>query len=149
MMEIIKYRVELVRESSSLNNIPEDKIRTPERVYEIINDKFKIGSLAEEIFGIICFDVTNKITGIFEVTHGCLNSCIVEPREIFKRAMLVNSASIILFHNHPSGNVVPSDEDKNLTKKLVDAGKILGIKILDHIIACDNSYLSFKEYGYC
>ena len=149
MMEIIKYRIELVKESSEIYDITNDKISSPECVYEIIKEKFRIGSLAEEIFGILCLNTKNKIIGIFEVSHGDLSSTIVNPREIFKRAMLVNSSSIILFHNHPSGEVEPSNEDKHITTVLAEAGKILNIRILDHIIACDDCFLSFKERGYC
>ncbi|QSX05450.1 DNA repair protein RadC [Sedimentibacter sp. zth1] len=149
MMEITKYRIELVRENSKLYDIANDKATTPESVYEIIKDRFNISSLAEEIFGILCLDTKNNIVGTFQVSHGNLDGCTVHPREIFKRAMLVNSASIILFHNHPSGEPEPSKEDKNVTNRLIEAGKILGIRILDHIIACDSYFLSFKEHGYC
>ncbi len=147
-MEIIKYRIDLVKESITTYDITKDKIKSPEEVYELIKEKFRISSLAEEMFGILCLDTKNNITGAFEVSRGCLDCCIVHPREIFKRAMLVNSASVILFHNHPSGEVEPSEEDKSITTRIVDAGKILGIRILDHIIACNDSYLSFKEHGY-
>ena len=118
-------------------------------MYEIIKDKFRIASLTEEIFGIVCLNTKKQIVGIFEVSHGTLDSSLVHPREVFKRAMLVNSACIILFHNHPSGNTEPSIEDKNMTKRICEVGKIHGIKVIDHIIVgYDNNYLSFRESGY-
>lgn len=149
MVEITKYRIELVKESSSIYNITDDKISTSKNVYEIIKDKFNIGALTEEMFGIVCLNTKNKIIGVFEVSYGDLDSTIVHPREVFKRAMLVNSSAIILFHNHPSGEVEPSDGDKHITKNLIEAGKILNMRILDHIIACEDSFFSFKERGYC
>ena len=81
------------------------------------------------------------------MSTGSLNSSIVHPREIFKRAVLQNAASIIICHNHPSGDPTPSQEDINTTKRIYDAGKILGIELLDHVIIGDNKYTSLKEKG--
>lgn len=148
MMEIIKYKIELVKESSATYNITNSSMSSPDMVYEVIKEKFKIACLTEEMFGILCLDNKNHITGFFEVSHGNLTSCMVHPREVFKRAMLVNSASVILFHNHPSGNAEPSDNDIKITEKLFDAGKILGINVIDHIIICDDCFMSFKDHGY-
>ena len=91
----------------------------------------------------LVLDIKNNVRGAFEVSRGGLNASIVHPREIFKRALLLNAASIILAHNHPSGDTTPSREDINITKRLVEGGKILGIEVLDHIIVGDN-YMSFK-----
>ena len=79
------------------------------------------------------------------VSIGNLNSSIVHPREVFAEAIKKSSASMILVHNHPSGDTKPSREDINITERLVEAGDIMGIKVLDHIIIGDGSYLSFKE----
>lgn len=77
-----------------------------------------------------------------------MNSSIVHPREVFKLAILGNSASIILFHNHPSGDTTPSKEDINITERIKEAGKIIGIELIDHIILGDeNKYTSLKEKG--
>lgn len=79
---------------------------------------------------------------------GSVNSCIVSPREVFKNAILSNAASIIVFHNHPTGDCTPSVEDLSVTKCLIEAGELLGIPILDHIIIGDSySYLSLREKG--
>ena len=96
---------------------------------------------------LITLDTKNNITGIFTVSTGSLNASIVHPREVFKRAVLQNAASIIICHNHPSGDPTPSQEDINTTKRIYDAGKILGIELLDHIIIGDNDYISLKERG--
>lgn len=148
MIEITKYRIELVIESSTIYDITDDNISSPEKAYEIIKEKFKIASLTEEIFGILCCDIKNKVVGVFEVSHGDIAATIVHPREVFKRAILMNCHSIILFHNHPSGEVEPSKDDINITNRLKESGKIIGINVLDHIIVSYNSFLSFKEQGY-
>lgn len=99
---------------------------------------------AEEHFNILCLDVKGFPVGIHEVSHGTLNAAMVEPREVFKRALLNNAGSIILNHNHPSGNTEPSSEDVELTTRLRDAGRLLGVTVLDHIITGDNGdYFSF------
>lgn len=81
------------------------------------------------------------------ISIGSLNSTVVHPREVFKTAVLASAASVILAHNHPSGDPTPSKEDIGLTKKLVEAGEILGIKVLDHIIVGVNQYTSFNRQG--
>ncbi|MGE5329478.1 MAG: JAB domain-containing protein, partial [Deltaproteobacteria bacterium] len=90
----------------------------------------------------------NKIAGLHIIAVGGLNQTVVQAREVFQQALLNNAASIILFHNHPSGEVQPSRDDIELTKSLNDGGKLLGIKVLDHIIIGDSgSYTSLKERG--
>ena len=95
----------------------------------------------------ICMNVKNVITSVFELSHGNVNSSIVGIREMFQKALLANAVSIIVMHNHPSGDCSPSREDIEVTKRMVEAGKILGIEVLDHIIIADK-YCSLKEKGY-
>lgn len=99
----------------------------------------------KEHFVCLLLDTKNKIVATYTVAIGTSNQCVVEPREVFKAAILSNSSKIILGHNHPTGDVFPSTEDVEVTKRLVVAGKILGIEVLDHIIVSDNSYYSFLE----
>ena len=96
---------------------------------------------------IIGLDGKNKLLFLHSVSIGCLTSSIVHPREVFKGAILGNAASLILCHNHPSGDPTPSPEDIEITKRLIAGGEILGIKILDHVIIGDNQYLSFADKG--
>lgn len=97
---------------------------------------------------LLCLDSKNQPTAINTVSIGCLNSSIVHPREVFKVAILSNSASIIVYHNHPSGDIKPSKDDINITQRLKESGKILGIDLIDHIIVGSNEmYYSFKEKG--
>lgn len=89
---------------------------------------------SEEVFSIFYLNAKGKITGYSEVSRGDLSSTLVHPREVFKRAVVSNCSALILLHNHPSDDVHPSYEDKATTRRLVDAGKLLGIRIIDHII---------------
>lgn len=120
-------------------------VNSPEYAKEIIKEF--IGDMDREYLAVICLDVKNKITSITANSIGSLNSSIVHPREVFKTAILSNSASIIIGHNHPSGDPTPSEEDINVTYSLKEGGRILGIELLDHIIIGDNEYVSLKEKG--
>ena len=95
----------------------------------------------------LCLNTKLRLNGIFEVSHGNVNSSICSSREIFQKALLGNAVSIILIHNHPSGDCTPSREDIKVTEKLKEAGKIVGVEVLDHIII-GQSYCSLKEKGY-
>lgn len=121
----------------------EKKISSPQDVADIL-----IPVLRDEVkekFIVICLNSANKIIRYEVISVGNLNSSIVHPREIFKVAIDNNSANIILCHNHPSGNPEPSSEDISVTKKLVEAGKIMDIQVFDHIIIADQTYVSFVE----
>jgi DNA repair protein RadC len=105
----------------------------------------EMGNLKKEHFNIVMLDNKNYIVEVHNVSIGSLNSAIVHPREVFKNAVRRSSASIILAHNHPSGITTPSKEDISITKRLLECGDIIGIKVLDHIIVGKNEYFSFKE----
>ena len=105
-------------------------------------------SLQQENFVALYLNVKNQIIHQQTVFIGSLNASIVHPREIFRVAVRRASASIIVAHNHPSGNPVPSPEDIDVTKRLIEAGQILGIDLLDHIIIGDHQFVSLKEKGY-
>jgi len=91
-------------------------------------------------------DTKHKVIGINTVSIGNLNSCLVHPREVFKPAILSNTAAIILGHNHPSGDTKPSNEDIEITRRIAEAGKLLSISVLDHIIVGEG-FTSLKEAG--
>ena len=142
---ITKYRLELVKESSKIYEV-ESKISSPTDARDYIEEIFRLSNQAEEVMVMLVLDTKNNVTGAFEVSRGSLNASIVHPREVFKRALLLNGASIIIAHNHPSGDPTPSREDVDITKRLVEGGDILGINVLDHIIVGDNGrYRSLKE----
>lgn len=136
--------VKLVKESSLLYK--ERNIRSPEDAYKLM--KHFLGDLDREAFIVINLDVKNSPVSINICHVGSLNASIVHPREVMKTAILSNAASIMVGHNHPSGNSSPSSEDIEVTKRLVEAGKIIGIELLDHIIVGDDNFVSLKEKGY-
>jgi DNA repair protein RadC len=119
------------------------KITSPKDIAEffvpILRDELK------EKFLVVCLNSANKVTKFEAISVGSLNSSVVHPREVFKFAIENSSAHIILIHNHPSGNLEPSNEDIVITKKIVEAGKILNIEVLDHIIVGGNSFTSLIE----
>lgn len=146
MVNISFLNLRVIKETSGRYDVRK-KIQSPNDIFNIAQNVIHANEYAEENLWLITLDTKNNITGIFTVSTGSLNSSIVHPREIFKRAVLQNAASIIICHNHPSGNPAPSQEDINITKRIYDAGKILGIELLDHIIIGDNKYTSLKEKG--
>jgi DNA repair protein RadC len=104
----------------------------------------KIGREKKEHFVILYLNTRNNLI-VNNVSIGTLNASLVHPREVFKGAIHAHAAQVIIAHNHPSGNTEPSEDDLTLTKRLVEAGKILGIKIIDHVIITNSAYFSFKE----
>lgn len=97
---------------------------------------------------VIGLDTKNQPTVMTVASIGSLNAAIVHPREIFKSLIISNSSSCLICHNHPSGNPEPSFEDIEVTKRLADSGRILGIELLDHLVIGDDSFVSLKEKGY-
>jgi DNA repair protein RadC len=120
-------------------------IKDPETVVKAIRASIK--DKAKEHFKLILLNPRNKIIGISTISIGILNASLVHPREVFKDAIMHTAASVVLAHNHPSGDPEPSEDDLKITKKLVDSGKILGIEVLDHIVIGKNNFCSFKERG--
>jgi DNA repair protein RadC len=147
-ISVTTFKLQLVKESSGKYNLESKKISSPSDCYYAIVEIFQPEAEAEEVLQMLTLDTKNKITGAFTISRGSLNSSIVHPREVFKRAILNNAASIIITHNHPSGDPQPSNEDISITKRLMECSKILGIDILDHIITGDRGYYkSLKEMG--
>lgn len=127
-----------------LENIDEKKkVTSPLDIVDFFMADMK--NLKKEHFKIVMLDTKNHIIGVEEVSVGNLNSSIVHPREVYKQAIKRSSASIILIHNHPSGDPTPSKEDINITRRLMESGEILGIKVLDHIIIGNKKHISLKE----
>lgn len=128
---------------SQQKTLSDKKITSPQDIAEefipILRDEIK------EQFIVVCLSTSNKIIRKEIISVGNLNSSIVHPREVFKVAVENNAASIILIHNHPSGNPEPSNEDISITKKLVEAGKMMEIPVFDHIIIAGNNYTSFVD----
>lgn len=119
------------------------KINEPTTIANLYMDEMRY--LQKEHFKVLLLDTKNQIIVTEEISVGTLNASIVHPRDVFKVAIKRNANSIILIHNHPSGDPTPSNEDINITNRLIDSGNLIGIKVLDHIIIGDNRYISFKE----
>ena len=101
----------------------------------------------KERFAVFWLSSANVVTGFEVISEGLLNSSLVHPREVFRGAIVSTCANIILAHNHPSGNPEPSTEDISITKKLVEAGKIIEIAVFDHLIFADDAFTSFVSRG--
>ena len=119
-------------------------IRTPGDVVQAARGLLQ--DEAQEVFLAFPLDIKNKILGYCEVARGSVDACQVHAREVFRAAVLLGASSVILAHNHPSGDPAPSHEDDALTRRLVEAGKILGIQILDHVVVGDQFY-SYQTEG--
>ena len=139
-------RIVLVKEKVGRYELPRET-KSPEEAYNAITKITNVQGEAQEVFGILILNTKNKIVAVHEISRGTLNSSMAHPREVFKPAVLHNAAAIICFHNHPSGDPEPSIDDVNITKRLVEAGKIMGIEVFDHIIVGDGGYVSLKERG--
>ena len=121
-------------------------IRTPQDAAEILTEQLRY--LQKEHFVCLFLNTKNHVIGQETLSMGSLNASIVHPREVFRAAIKCSSASIICAHNHPSGDPTPSPEDISLTSRLLKAGEIVGIEVLDHLIIGDNGFVSLKEKGH-
>lgn len=136
--------VELGRRiNKEIDNIINVKFNNCEVVYKFYKEK--LGNKKQEYFYCVYLDINKKIINEKLLFIGTINYSLVHPREIFKEAYLLGASAIICVHNHPSGNPIPSRQDYDITETLVNAGKILGVKVVDHIIVCKNNYYSFLE----
>lgn len=123
-----------------------DSITNPSSFVSLIAEDIKY--LKQEVFLVAFLDTKNQVIDIKEIFRGSLNKSIVHPREVFSEAVKLHSASIIVAHNHPSGDPTPSQADIQVTNRLYEAGELIGIKLLDHLIIGGNNYTSLKEEGY-
>lgn len=138
----IKAAIELGRRISSSR--PENyKVKNPWDIYKYYMDSLRY--LKKEIFKVVLLNTKNEIISDIDVSIGTLNSSLVHPREVFREAIKRSANKMILLHNHPSGSVEPSKEDKNITLRLIKCGELIGIEVIDHIIIGDGLYFSFKE----
>lgn len=151
-MRITTYRTELdenkhnvlVKENSC--NYPVNVLNNPQAAAEMLNDVFRLNKQAEEHLYMIALNTKGKPLGVFEISHGTVNSALCTPREIFIRSLLCGASGIILAHNHPSGDITPSKEDIATHKRIKETGQLVGIELLDSIIVGDG-YYSFKMNG--
>ena len=137
--------LELGRRVSVASEMQKFKISSPQDIGNVYMEELRYKK--KEIFRVVLLNTKNVIIGSKDISEGSLNASIVHPREVFLEAIKKSANKMILMHNHPSGDPTPSSEDINITKRLISAGQIVGIEILDHVIIGDGSFYSFKENG--
>lgn len=151
MVNLNLYRLELGvnrHPALVLENVLEYDVKpvgSPQTVVSIINSVFQLNCLTEENVVMLALDSKGQILGLFRVSQGTINSSFCNAREVFLRALLAGAYGIIVLHNHPSGFCEPSKNDYEVAKKLEQAGRIVGIELMDFIIIGDTNYYSFKE----
>ena len=136
----VKCRVYLVREGENDEVI---KLNNSSDVYNLVKDE--LANSDREMLLSVILTVKNLLIGVETVSIGSVSATTMLPREVFKSAILANAVGIILCHNHPSGELIPSNEDIQHTKLIVDAGELLGIKVLDHLIVSNKGYQSLRD----
>jgi DNA repair protein RadC len=137
--QAVIIQLPLVRESRG------ERVRMPKDVARVCSD---IRQLAQETFHVLSLDSKNNLLDRHVVSIGLVDSSLVHPREVFRRAIETGAAALILVHNHPSGDVSPSAEDIRITKQLIEAGRIIDIKVLDHVvIGAGDRFVSLRENG--
>lgn len=142
----LKAAIELGKRLSSICEKKEQFVKSPEDGVKLLMEEMRY--LKKEYLKAILLDVKCRVVSIEDISIGNLNSSIVHPREVFVPAIRKSCASIIIAHNHPSGDPTPSVDDINITKRIYESGKILGVNMMDHLIIGDGRYISLKEEGY-
>lgn len=143
----MKYNISTIKLSLIRDSVPLGNVQNPTDAAEIA--QLYIGDADREHLIVLLLDVKHNVTGLHTVSIGHLSAALIHPREVFKAAILGNAAAIIVAHNHPSGNLSPSEADKATTERLVKAGELLDIPVLDHIVvgAATADRFSFRENG--
>jgi len=141
----LKAAFELANRLESPAAAEKPLVKTPEDVAGLVTGRLK--GKKKEYFLAILLDTRSRLIKVSEVSIGSLDASVVHPREAFKEAISASAPSVIFTHNHPSGDTTPSEDDIKLTRRLAEAGEIMGIDVLDHVIIGDKAYLSLKREG--
>lgn len=141
----IQATIELAKRLSSRLRLESVTISSPGDAAGLMMEEMR--HYLREHFCVVLLDTKNKVLGVEEISVGSLNTSLVHPREVFRPAIRKACASIILIHNHPSGDPTPSREDLDVTRRLFEAGKLVGIEVLDHVVIGDGKFISFREKG--
>ena len=145
---ILSAAFELVRRVQSQGSQPQAKKPTFKRSVDVASYYLPLmKDLRREVFKVLLLNRANRLIKEVTVSEGTLDASVVHPREVFREALLEPASSVILIHNHPSGNAAPSEEDLRITKQLVEAGRLMGIKVHDHIILAGESHRSLADEG--
>ena len=138
--------IELGRRGMARTTMDRVQVNNPRAVAEYLLPQY--GSRRVEQFGVLLLDTKHRVVRSTILSVGTLDASIVHPRDVFREAVTGGAASIVLFHNHPSGDPEPSREDSRLTERLIAAGVLMGINVIDHIILGDARYFSYREKGF-
>ena len=144
-MKIQYVRIKMVRENIGEYAVKDFNVSSPQCVVDLFNDVFELES--EPVEHLCAIFLNKKVLGMDVLSSGTINSSLLSPREIIQKALLVNAVDIVITHNHPSGDTTPSRDDIDATKRLNEACKLMGLRLLDHIIIGDGRYTSLKEQG--
>ena len=123
-------------------------LEDPAKVWELAKQYIGLPGEEREHFVVFFLDARNVVKGVQTVSIGTLTASLVHPREVYRPAVVSGSAAVIVCHNHPSGDLEPSAEDREATRRIAQAGRILGVSLLDHVIVTDAGYSSFRQRGY-
>jgi DNA repair protein RadC len=121
------------------------RLRTPREIHTYLAPS--LSALRREVFHVLCFNARNVLLADVRVAEGTLDTCLVDPREVYAAALHLKASALVFAHNHPSGDPEPSAQDLSLTAQLAEAGQLLGIKVLDHLVVGDGAYVSLLERG--
>lgn len=141
----IKAAIELGQRMARVTNEDKTMVKCPGDVADIVMEEMR--NLDREHFRVVHLNTKHHVIDIETISVGSLNSSLVHPREVFKNAIKRSSAALILVHNHPSGDTAPSNEDIDITKRLVEAGTLIGIEVLDHVVIGKGNFCSLREAG--
>ena len=154
-MRIIKYgtrldddRKPMLVKESARNYTYANSCSTPRTIAKLMNDVFDADAQTEEHVWVLALDTKNKLKGIFEISHGLVDGALVTPREVFMKLCLIGASSFVLVHNHPSGDIEPSQQDNSVTENMKSVGTLMNIRLLDHIIIGNEPYHEVKIYSY-
>lgn len=139
------YKNKLIKDFSVNYRGNISRLDTAESIVQVVNDVFYLNEKAEEYVYLLCMTIKGKPISFFEVSHGTHNMALVGGREIMIRALLCGASNIVLIHNHPSGEAIPSKEDLAMTKKIKEISDLIGIGFCDHIIIGHNNMFSFHR----
>ena len=141
------YEVETIRVKLKISEKARQVLSSPDLAVEIAKEIYKTLDVDQEHFVIMALNTQNEVVGFKVIASGMMDEVSIDMRIIFRTALLLGAANLIVAHNHPSGHVEPSEADRKLTKSVVEAGRLLQIRILDHLIISGEKYFSFLKMG--
>ena len=149
-MQISRFKTVLKEEKGVYNADGRKVYNDPQLIAQFALDELELGEAAEEYVYVLCLDIRLHLRGVFEASHGSSSSTFFPVKEIFQKALLIGCENIVIIHNHPSGDTSPSKDDIRSTKRIVEAGKIIGVSVIDHVIVgSGGEYYSFAENKCC